>query len=68
MVYMMNENESTGMFDLYLYDADNGNFIGLDPMRTAKTYKAAAMDWHGQGYAVKVVDLEDGCVVYTLGV
>jgi hypothetical protein len=56
------------MFDLYLYDADNGNFVGLDPMRTAKTYKAAAMDWHGQGYAVKVVDLEDGCVVYTLGV
>ena len=56
------------MFDIYLYDADNGNFVGLDPERTAETYKAAAMDWNGKGYAVKVVDLEDGCVVYTLGV
>jgi len=65
---MMNENESAKMFDIYLYDADNGNFVGLDPERTAKTYKAAAMDWNGKGYAVKVVDLEDGCVVYTLGV
>lgn len=55
------------MFDIYVYDADNGELIGVDPLYTAEAYKAAAQQWINRGRTVKVVDLEDGCVVYTLG-
>jgi hypothetical protein len=61
---MMNTTENE-MFDVYVYDADNGELIGVDPGYTADAYKAAAQQWVGK--TVKVVDTEDGCVVYTLG-
>jgi hypothetical protein len=64
---MMNATESK-MFDIYVYDADNGDLIGVDPGYTAGAYKAAANHWVWYaGKTVKVVDTEDGCVVYTLG-
>jgi len=55
------------MFDIYVYDADNGECIGTDPCYPENKYKAVAMSWHSRGFAVKVVDQFDGCVVYTLG-
>ena len=55
------------MFDIYLYDADTGECVGVDPEYTEAAYKAAAMNWHNRGRDVKVVDITDGVVVYTLG-
>jgi hypothetical protein len=60
-------NKEPAMFDVYVYDADNGDLVGVDPAYTADTYKAAAQRWISQGHTVKVVDLADGVVVYTLG-
>jgi hypothetical protein len=66
---MLNATESK-MFDIYVYETNYGDLIGVDPAYDADSYKAAAQRWvsqHDQGYTVKVVDTEDGVVVYTLG-
>jgi hypothetical protein len=55
------------MFDVYLYDQDTGDFIEKRPCQSDNNYKRDAMRWHSQGFLVKVVDLFDGVVVYTLG-
>jgi hypothetical protein len=56
------------MFDVYVYDFYSGELIGVDPAYTADTYKAAAQRWVWYaGKTVKVVDTDDGVVVYTLG-
>ena len=55
------------MFDIYVYDADDGQLVGVDPGYAEMTVKAAAMSWHAKGHLVKVVDQFDGAVVYTLG-
>jgi hypothetical protein len=62
---MMNATESK-MFDIYVYDANSGDLIGVDPDYAADSYKAAAIRWIDRGCTVKVVDTEDGCVVYIL--
>jgi hypothetical protein len=61
------ENTEPTMFDIYLYDDDTGEFIGIDPEYPREAYRAAAQQWHGRGYNVKVVDTNDGVVVWTLG-
>jgi hypothetical protein len=55
------------MFDIYVYDADNGECVGVDPAYSEKAVKAAAMTWHNKGHLIKVVDTFDGVVVSTLG-
>lgn len=65
---MMNEtNSEVKMFDIYCYDEDTGSCVGVSPMVPEDRYKAMAEEFHRQGMAVKVVDLEDGVIVYTLG-
>ncbi len=55
------------MFDIYVYNADNGELVGVDPAYDADSYKAAAQRWIDRGCTVKIVDTYDGVVVYTLG-
>lgn len=56
------------MFDVYVYDFYSGELVGVDPAYTADTYQAAAQRWVWfAGKTVKVVDTDDGVVVYTLG-
>jgi hypothetical protein len=52
------------MYDVYLYDGDTGELVKID--RGHNKYKGIAMDWHNQGFSVKVVDTFDGVIVYTL--
>jgi hypothetical protein len=63
---MLNATESK-MFDIYVYNADNGELVGVDPAYAADSYKAAAQRWIDRGCTVKIVDTYDGVVVYTLG-
>jgi hypothetical protein len=63
---MMNATESK-MFDIYIYETNYGDLIGVDPAYDADSYKAAAHRHLDHGYAVKVVDTHDGVIVYTLG-
>jgi hypothetical protein len=64
----MNEtNSEVKMFDIYTYNEDDGRCIGIHRMIPKARYKALAEEFHRQGMAVKVVDLEDGVIVYTLG-
>jgi hypothetical protein len=65
---MINEtNLESRLFDIYTYDEDDGRCIGIHRMIPEDAYKAMAEEFHRQGMAVKVVDLEDGVIVYTLG-
>jgi hypothetical protein len=65
---MINEtNLESGLFDIYTYDEDDGRCIGIHRMIPEDRYKALAEEFYRQGMAVKVVDLEDGVIVYTLG-
>lgn len=54
------------MFDVYVYDA-SGELVGVDPSYTADVYKEAAAYWIDRGCNVKVVNIDDGVLVYTLG-
>lgn len=56
------------MYDIYLYDTDTGNYVGIIATNVEEAYyKVVALKYHVKGYAVKVVDTFDGVVVYTLG-
>ena len=56
------------MYDIYVYDADTGHLIGVDPGYAENVWKAAAQRHHHiNGFNVRVVDTTDGAVVYTLG-
>lgn len=62
---MMNE-KVIGMFDIYVYDQDSGECIGVDPAYDQYNYRGGAQAWNLKGHPVKVVDTVDGAVVYTL--
>ena len=47
------------MFDIYVYNADNGELVGVDPAYAADSYKAAAQRWIDRGCTVKIVDTYD---------
>jgi hypothetical protein len=56
------------MFDIYFYDADNGELSGIERNVAEEHYKAMAAKFHFDlGYLVKVVDQYDGVIFYTLG-
>lgn len=55
------------MHDIYYYDADTGELVGVDPKISADLYRVIADQWHHEkGFFVKVYN-EQGCVVYTAG-
>lgn len=53
------------MFEVYLYD-EQGCFLRKIPNVARLHYRARADQLHSEGFNVKVVDQEDGVVVYTL--
>jgi hypothetical protein len=55
------------MFDIYGYDQDNGELMFIEHSIPAEEYKSFAQELHDDGYDIKVVDQEDGCVVWTFG-
>ena len=55
------------MFDIYIYDADNGELFGIEHSIDESCWKEFANEMHGEGWLIKVVDQADGAVVYTLG-
>ena len=56
------------MFDLFLFDTDNGNLINVVKGVSGKVAVSVSEDYvHSNGYAVKMVDQEDGVVVATFG-
>lgn len=61
-------NVMDGTYQLYLYDADNGDLVKVIKGVERLVYKAQACIAHfKEGYAVKVYD-GSNCLVYTLGV
>lgn len=55
------------MVDIYLYDADSGEIAFVGRGISKSSFKSRAELYHSQGYNIKVVDREDGCVIFTLG-
>lgn len=51
------------MYDIFLYD-ENGEY--LRTICYVDNYKHTAAEMSARGYSVKVVDCNDGTVVYTL--
>jgi hypothetical protein len=57
------------LFDLFLFDPDNGDLVRVIKGIDSVLAKPMAMDYHAmEGFAVKIVDQFDGCVTYTLGI
>lgn len=56
------------MFDIYGYDQDNGELMFIEHSIPQGHFKIFAQELHDEGYDIKVVDQEDGRVVWTLGV
>ena len=54
------------MFDIYLYDQDNGELFAIEHSIEEGEWKSFAHELNGEGYSIKVVDQNDGVVVYTL--
>ena len=55
------------MFDIYIYSADSvGGAVRIERDQMKYEYKARAILFAQRGFNVKVVDQEDGAVVYTL--
>ena len=65
----MTATQEGQLFDLHLFDADNGELIRVIKGIDSVLAKPMATDYHVMdGVAVKIVDQFDGCVTWTLGV
>lgn len=65
----MTATQEGQLFDLHLFDADNGELIRVIKGIDSVLAKPMAIDYHAMdGVAVKIVDQFDGCVTWTLGV
>jgi len=54
---------------LYLFEQDYGDLVRTIPAYNLYSAKYIANKFHDTDhYSVKIVDVEDGCVVYTLGI
>lgn len=58
----------TELYDIYMYDPDNGQLVDRHINVPAICYRSLAMSIHCEGYAIKVFDQQEHDVVYTLGV